>query len=151
MEALLFTVDERRCAIPLARVAEVVPAVNVQAVPDSPDILEGVVNVRGEILPVLSLRSRLGFAPRAVASTEYLIIVHAASRRVLFRSDTAPEIAALPEPDAIDPAFEGMDRALAGVIPLPDGLALLQDVDAFMATVGSAALAAADAEHAAHA
>ena len=130
-DALLFTIDAARYAIPLRDVAEVVPAVKVLALPDAPAIVEGVVNVRGEIVPVLSLRSRLGHAPRAPAVTEYFILVHARSRRVIVRSDTSPEIVSLPDLEA--PGEEEVDRALAGVLPLPSGIAMFQDINRFIA------------------
>lgn len=130
MNALLFTIDARRCALPLVQVVEVMPAVNVQALPDTPSMMEGVVNVRGEILPVLAVRARMGLAPRAVHASEYFILVRAKTRCVIVRSDTTPEIVALS--DVPDLGLESVDRALAGVRPLADGLALFHDVDAFM-------------------
>ena len=132
MQVLLFTVESRRCAIPLSNVAEVVPAVNVEAVPDAPSMVEGVVNVRGEILPVLSLRARLGFPRKSVDASEYFILVHTNARRVIVRSDSPPEITTLTLPDEAAPGAESVERVLTGVIPLPDGLALLQDVEAIM-------------------
>ncbi|MEP6999295.1 MAG: chemotaxis protein CheW [bacterium] len=140
-DALLFSVDTRRYALPLRQVAEVVPAVNVHGLPGAPSIVEGVVNVRGEILPVLSLRARMGHAPREVQATEYFILVRTQSRRVIIRSDTTPEIMTLSSmPDL---GGEAVDRALAGVLPLPDGIALFQDIDRFMTTYDDSALQAA--------
>jgi len=130
-DALLFTIDATRYAIPLRDVAEVVPAVRVLALPDAPAIVEGVVNVRGEIVPVLSLRARLGHPPRATAVTEYFILVNARSRRVIVRSDTSPEIVSLPDMEA--PGEEEVARALAGVLPLPNGIAMFQDINRFIA------------------
>lgn len=137
-DALLFTIDARRYAIPLKQVAEVVPAVNVLGLPDAPSIVEGVVNVRGEILPVLSLRARLGHAARAVQASEYFILVRSQARRVILRSDTTPEIVALAS--LPDTSGAGVEGALAGVLPLPEGIALLQDIDRFMAADDDIAL-----------
>lgn len=137
-DALLFTIDGRRYAIPLQQVAEVMPAVNAHGLPDAPSIVEGVVNVRGEILPVLALRARLGHTPRAVQASEYFILVRAQTRRVILRSDTAPEIVTLPSmPVARE---DGVARALAGVLPLPDGIALFHDINCFMAADEGSAL-----------
>ena len=130
METLLFTIDRRRYLIPLAQVAEVVPAVNVLPLRNAPSVVEGAVNVRGEILPVLSLRARLGHVPRGVQSSEYFIVVRAKARRAILRSDTTPEIISLPEPGQVGPQL--VDQAIAGVLPMADGLALFQDVDAFI-------------------
>jgi purine-binding chemotaxis protein CheW len=140
-DALLFTIDAARYAIPLRDVAEVVPAVRVLALPDAPAIVEGVVNVRGEIVPVLSLRARLGHPPRAPAVTEYFILVNAHSRCVIIRSDTSPEIVSLPDVHA--PGDEEVERALAGVLPLPNGIAMFQDINRFIAADEEPSLAAA--------
>jgi purine-binding chemotaxis protein CheW len=140
-DALLFTIDAARYAIPLRDVAEVVPAVNILALPDAPQIVEGVVNVRGEIVPVLSLRARLGHPPRRTGSSEYFILANARHRRVIIRSDTTPEIVSLPEIKA--PRDEPVERALAGVLPLPNGVAMFQDINLFIAADDEPALDAA--------
>ena len=130
-DALLFTIDATRYAIPLRDVAEVVPAVNILALPEAPRIVEGVVNVRGEIVPVLSLRARLGHPPRDTGISEDVILVNARNRRVIVRSDTTPEIVNLPEiePSCDDP----VERALSGVVALPNGVAMFQDINRFIA------------------
>ena len=129
-DALLFTIDAARYALLLRDVAEVVPAVNVLALPDAPDIVEGVVNVRGEVVPVLSLRARLGHPARVPQATEYFILVNARSRRVIVRSDSSPEIVSIPEMQVS--GGEEVERALAGVMALPTGIALFQDINRFM-------------------
>ncbi|MDQ2667816.1 MAG: chemotaxis protein CheW [Gemmatimonadota bacterium] len=140
-DALLFTIDATRYAIPLRDVAEIVSAVKVQVLPDAPAIVEGVVNVRGTIVPVLSLRARLGHPPRSPDVTEFFILVNARSRRVIVRSDTSPEIVNLPD---IQPGGEEeVDRALAGVLPLLNGIAMFQDIDRFMASDDELSLNAA--------
>jgi purine-binding chemotaxis protein CheW len=131
MDVLLFTIDARRIAIPLRQVMEVLLAVNVMNLYDAPNIIEGVVNVRGAVLPVLALRARMGHPPRDVRASDYFIIVRTSTRDVILVSDTTPEIVALesaPEEDT-----RNLQRAHGGVLPLADGLALFQDLDAFMA------------------
>lgn len=132
MDVLLFTVDGRRIAIPLRQVAEVLLAVNVMSLYDAPSIIEGVVNVRGAVLPVLALRARMGHPPREVRASDYFIIVRTSERPVILQSDTTPEIVALDV--ALDDGRQDLQRTLAGVLPLPDGLALFKDIDAFMAS-----------------
>lgn len=144
-DALLFTIDAAHYAIPLRDVGEVVPAVNIVALPDAPAIVEGVVNVRGEIVPVLALRSKLGHAPRRSAVSEYFILVNARHRRVIVRSDTTPEIVSLPEAEA--PRDEPVERALAGVLPLPNGVAMFQDINRFITADEEPVLEAALAAH----
>lgn len=138
MDALLFTLDARRCAIRLADVSEVVPAVEAQVLPGAPAIVESVVNVRGDIVPVIALRARMGLPPRAIVDSEYFIIARARSRRVILRSDSTPEIVALgAQPQAEE---GGVGRALAGVVALADGLALIHDVEHLLSAAEDGAL-----------
>ena len=139
-DVLLFTIEARRYAVPLRQVAEVVPAVAVHALPHAPAIVEGIVNVRGEILPVLSLRARMGHPIRAVLPSEYFILVTARARRIILRSDTVPELVVLPSMTDADTGGDAVDRAIAGVLPLSDGIALFQDMDQFMAADDRAAI-----------
>jgi purine-binding chemotaxis protein CheW len=58
---IVFRVGEELIGIDIAKVREVTEAQVPVAVPRAPDFLLGLVNVRGEVVPVLSLRKRLGF------------------------------------------------------------------------------------------
>jgi purine-binding chemotaxis protein CheW len=129
MHALLFTVDRLRCAIPLSRVAEVLPAVRIQPLPAAPAGVEGIVNVRGTIVPVVALHERLGATGREVRPGDYFILA-TASRQIILRSDDFPEIAEVSPSDA--KRDEPVERALGAVVALPDGLVLLQDLDALI-------------------
>lgn len=139
MHALLFTVDARRCAINLAHVSEVVPAAQVLPLPGAPSFVEGVVNVHGDIVPVLALRARMGHPARPVAASEYFILARGRERRVILRSDTTPELVTLGASSGAGDSDIG--RALAGVVALADGLALIHDVDDLLAAADDGALA----------
>ncbi len=59
---VMFDVGEERFAFPLASVKEIIRVPDVVRVPLSPPTLEGLANLRGQVLPVLSLRRRFSFA-----------------------------------------------------------------------------------------
>ena len=64
IDVLLLEVDGRRIGLPASLVVEVLPSAAVEPLPDAPPAVEGVLNVRGEVLPVISMRHRLGMPPR---------------------------------------------------------------------------------------
>jgi len=57
---LCFTVDSDEYAIAVARVKEIVPILPITTVPETPDYVKGIINLRGDILPVIGVRTRFG-------------------------------------------------------------------------------------------
>ncbi|MDR0958016.1 MAG: chemotaxis protein CheW [Clostridiales bacterium] len=55
---LSFKVDEEEYAIGVIQVKELVPICAITVVPDTPDFLKGIVNLRGDIVPVINVRTR---------------------------------------------------------------------------------------------
>jgi len=141
---LLFTLDDRRFALPVAQAREALPAMAMAPLAGAPGVVEGVVDVRGAVVPVLDLRARFGLPPRPLSADDHLVLAEAGARLVALRVDRATDVVALDDAELLaaradDPAL----RHLAGVLRLPDGLALLADVDAFLTQGEAEALAAA--------
>jgi purine-binding chemotaxis protein CheW len=72
---IVFRVGEELIGIDIAKVREVTEVQVPVAVPRAPDFLLGLVNVRGEVVPVLSLRKRLGFGGDELGSV-LLVVDH---------------------------------------------------------------------------
>jgi chemotaxis signal transduction protein len=98
IEILAFEVAGRRFALPAHQVRELVRAVAILPVPDAPSI-EGVIDVRGEIVPVLDVRARYRLPAKGPDSADQLILATAANRMVAIRVDRALGLTRL-EPDA---------------------------------------------------
>lgn len=145
---LVFQVGDARCALPLDAVLEVVRAVRITPLPTAPAVIEGVIDVRGDLVPVLDLRARLGMAPVAVRPDHVLILARAADRTVAVRADAVEWIASLDASRLVPP--ERVARGigyLAGVGRTPDGIVLVHDLDAFMRQGEAEALETALARH----
>jgi purine-binding chemotaxis protein CheW len=71
---VLFRLEAGQYALPLEHVVEVLRMVSVRPVPEGPAWLAGVINLRGQVLPIMDLRARLGL-PRLGARLETRIIV----------------------------------------------------------------------------
>ena len=63
-EVLVFEVEGQRYGLPTADVRELVRAVTITPLPNAPAVIEGVVNVRGRVLPVLDMRARFRLPAR---------------------------------------------------------------------------------------
>src|SRR5215510_13088590 len=66
IETLIFELSGLRFALPMCDVIEVVRAVAIRALPAAPPITLGVIDVRGEIVPVLDVRVRFGLMHKAL-------------------------------------------------------------------------------------
>ena len=126
----LFSIEGRRFALELPCVERVVQAVAVTPLSDGPEAVLGVVNVHGTIVPVVDLRRRLGFSPRAVRLDDGMVIARTARRTLAFFVDTAVGVVESPEGavtvgDEVVPGLEYVQ----GVMQIGDDLVLIHDLD----------------------
>lgn len=126
-------IGEKRVALLASCVAEVVRAVAVVALPKAPEIVEGVINVRGRLVPVLDVRGRFGVPPEPLAPEQHLVIAVAGPREVALRVDRALELVEV-EQAAIEAAERIVPGAeyVAGIAALPDGLLVIHDLECFL-------------------
>jgi purine-binding chemotaxis protein CheW len=105
-------------------------------VPNAPAYVDGVVSVRGQVIPAVSLRARFGFARVEHDLRSRLVVVRSQGRTVGLVVDSAREFASVP-PDAIRPLPEGIGglsgRYLRGVAQKGDRLLLVVDVPELLA------------------
>lgn len=127
-----FTLDEHRYALPLSFVERIVRVVEVTPLPKAPEIVLGIVNVQGQVLPVVNVRKRICLPEREIDLSDQLIIAHTAKRAVALMVDAVaivecPDQEVFPA-DQILPAMEYFD----GVAKLEDGLVLIHDLNKFL-------------------
>lgn len=141
---LLFVLDELRFALPLDQVRETVRAVAITPLAGAPGVIEGIIDVRGTVTPVLDLRARFRLPQREVTVNDHLILANAGGRQVALRVDRVLDIQAVPD-DTLSaaPISEPALAHLSGVARLPDGMVLIGDLEAFLSQGESEALAAA--------
>jgi purine-binding chemotaxis protein CheW len=124
--------------IDLKRVDEILPAQAPTPVPKAPAFLEGVVKLRGEIVPVVDVRKRLGVAPKAAGSTdrrqkrrERLVVCRLGRRRVGFLVDAVTRVVRVERADlkpAPLTAAPGRTPHVLGVCGEPGQLKLMLDL-----------------------
>lgn len=137
-EVLLFTLEGQRYALPLEEVRELVRAVRLTPLPRAPAVVEGLVDLRGELLPVLDMRRRFRLPARPLSSADHLVVAQAGPRRVALRVDRAEGLLAL-EPGALDTSPRELPGVgyVAGALKLPDGLVLLHELRTFLSEAES--------------
>lgn len=140
LDVLVFALGGHRYGLLSSGVAEIVPAVTIVPLPDAPPIVEGIINVRGRLVPVLDIRARFRLLAKPLAHTDHLILAWAGPRLVAIRADRALELAQIDGDKVEDSDAVGGSQYLAGVAKLGDGLVLIHDLQTFLAQAEVVAL-----------
>jgi purine-binding chemotaxis protein CheW len=130
---VVFTLDEQRYALPLSATDRVVRMVSITPLPKAPDIILGVINFHGTVIPVVNVRRRFGLPERKVVLTDQLVVAHTARRPVALVVDAVLDVIAGAAQNLI--ATETVLLKLEyveGVIKLTDGLIFIHDLDKFL-------------------
>ncbi|MDB6169570.1 MAG: chemotaxis protein CheW, partial [Verrucomicrobia bacterium] len=69
-QIVVFRLDAQRYALSLTAVDRIARAVEITPLPNAPDIVLGVINVSGRVLPVLNLRRRFRMRERAISPAD---------------------------------------------------------------------------------
>ncbi|MGB8490156.1 MAG: chemotaxis protein CheW [Bacteroidales bacterium] len=133
MHIVVFTIDEQQFALPLTNVTRIVNAVEIRYLPMAPEVISGIINFQGQILPVIDIRKKLGLPGKETALDDRLIIAHTDKRPVAIVADTVPELRSI-SPSQQVWSQEAMQLAqyLQGVVRTDDGLILIYDLDKFL-------------------
>jgi len=140
-EVLVFEVGGQRYGLPTVDVRELVRAVTITPLPNAPAAIEGVVNVRGHVLPVLDVRSRFRLPAKALDPSDHFIVASAGPRGVILRVDRATHLAFVDEASVQPSQTLGPSATyVAGVAKLDDGLMLIHDLTTFLSAAEAASL-----------
>lgn len=133
---LTFTLGKEEFGVDIMMVREVKGWTETTRLPNSPEYLRGVVNLRGIIIPIFDLRARFGQG-LSQASEKHVIIILALGARVIgILVDTVSDILTIAQSE-IKPAPEHDTQAqqpfLSGLIAAENRMVVLLDVSALLA------------------
>lgn len=104
----------------------------ITSVPNTPPAVAGVFNLRGEIVPVIDLRARLGLPPAPYSLAARIIILQASKRRVGMIVDSAREVLRIAQDKVLPPSefMQGLSgRYLTGIIVQAERTILILDLE----------------------
>jgi len=132
-QIVTFSLDQRLYALPLNSVVRVIHAVYISSLPKAPNIICGVINVKGVIIPVVDIRKRFGFASREIDSNDQLIIANTGKRTIAIMVDEVNEILAIDAGKQIN-TREEMSYAgyIGGIAKIQEELVLIYDLERFL-------------------
>ncbi len=126
-----FRIGRETFGVPIASVHEIVRLPEITAVPDAPDYIEGVINLRGRIISVVDLRKRFGEREIRPSKKNRILVAEVGSKMVGLIVDAASEVLKIPSSDVDlppDVSQNGERNYVTGVGKLQGRLIMLIDL-----------------------
>ena len=128
-----FSLDDRKFALYVSAVQRIVRVVEVTALPKAPEIVVGIINMQGQVIPVFNIRMRFQLPAREVHLSDELIIATTTKRTVALIVDSVNDVIEIPEEkiiaaEQILPELEYVE----GVVKTEGGMVLIHDLDKFL-------------------
>jgi purine-binding chemotaxis protein CheW len=139
-QLVTFLLDNEEYGIPISQIQEIDRVGQVKRVPKAPFYVEGVTNLRGEVVPVINTRKRFDLPPKARDDRDRIIIVDVDGRKTGLLVDSVRENLNLPQRDVSPPPAtldNGVDSRFVSGIGKVDGgkrMIVLLDVRRVLAT-----------------
>lgn len=131
IQIVVFAIGKEFYGLPIDAVQEIVRVPEVTTVPDAPSFFEGVINLRGKIVPVVDLRARLRL-PRAERTRSTRVLITGNEGRVIgLLVDAVSEVRKLPAGSVKEPpemiAAVGIEY-ITGVVKADERLIVFLDI-----------------------
>ncbi len=131
LQLVSFEVSGEEFAVDILAVQEINRMMDLTRVPQSPPEVEGVINLRGKIIPVLDLRRKFGMGSAERTEANRIIVVDVNNKVLGFIVDRVHEVLRI-SPDIVEPApamaCSISSDFISGVAKLQDRLIILLDL-----------------------
>ena len=131
---VVFRVGLEEYAIPILKINEVLrlKGLEITQVPNTQKYIMGIINLRGEVVPVLDMRLRFHMPQKPLDDDNRIIIVSVKGKTIGFLVDSVSEVAQVEEKDISEPPEEISDintKYIVGVAKYKDRIFIILDID----------------------
>ncbi len=131
LQLVIFRLAKEEYGLPITKVQEINRLVPITKLPQTPSFMEGIINLRGRIIPVIDLRKRFQVAAAEQNDDNRIIIVEVSGQTIGIIVDAVTEVVRLPgssvEPPP--PTFILDAQYIHGVGKLDERLLIMLDID----------------------
>ncbi len=134
MQLVSFRVATEEYGLDILRVQEIIRVQELTRIPNSPAFVEGVINLRGKVIPVVALRRRFGMEDIPYAKQTRIVVIEVRGVILGLLVDSVSEVLSIPS-DTLEapPRLGRVDgEYVVGVAKLSAGLLILLDADRLM-------------------
>src|SRR5262249_46630365 len=131
-----FRLDREAYAIPITTIQEIIVMKPITRIPQVPETIEGLINLRGSVIPIVNLRRLFGLPPREFDDETRTVIVNVGGRTLGYVVDEVTQVMRIAA-DQIQPAPVAVAtvarKHIAGLARLDDGLLVILDIEKLFA------------------
>ncbi len=125
-QLVIFELSNQLYALPIQETQEIIRMTSITKVPNTKDYVEGIINLRGNIVPVINLNRRLGLPEKEHDDSTRIIVVEYNDQKVGMIVDNVQEVGRYTEDEMEPPAVAGDSvEFLSGVVNKGEELWLL--------------------------
>jgi len=127
-----FRIGNEMYGVRIGSVREIVRVPEITSVPSAPEMIEGVINLRGKIIPVMDLRKRFGLTEIVQDKRNRILVVELDGKLIGLIVNAASEVLKIPPSDIEAPGSvfaEGESSYVTGVGKLKGRLVILLDIN----------------------
>ncbi len=137
LQLVTFSIGEEEFGVNILKVQEIIRTMEITKVPRAPAFVEGVINLRGKVIPIIDLRRRFGLMPKPGDKDTRIIVIEINNVIVGFVVDAVSEVLRIPastvEPPP--PVVAGVESDyISGVGKLKDRLLIMLDLDKLLSS-----------------
>lgn len=137
LQLVSFKIGDAEFGVDILKVQEINKMMELTVVPNTPPFVEGVVNLRGRIIPVLNLRARLGLDVKEYDAETRIIVVEMEDKTIGFIVDEVNEVLRIPKSITEPPPqiVSGVESDyITAIGKLEDRLLILLDLTKILST-----------------
>lgn len=131
LEIVEFLVGDNRFAINVIKVKEIIQPIAPTKVPHAHPYIEGIIELRGEVLPLIDLAKVLGFGPSQNPAQDKYIVAQFNQQKVVFHVHNVTQIHRISWKQIEKPSqmYQGLESQIIGVVKLNGNMILLLDFE----------------------
>ena len=116
---LIFVIDDLKLGVDAEFVVEILSSHTATALPLVPSYVRGIFNMRGQIIPVLDIRRRLGKSDNEAENL--LVVLNYDNTRIGILVDAVDQMVEIADEDILPMPAQNMQRFVSGMCTIPDG------------------------------
>ncbi len=137
LELVEFEVGQNKYGINVIKVKEIIQPLPITTIPHSHSFVEGIIQLRGEVLPVVSMEKVLGYPSNLTKSTGKYIVTEFNRQKVVFHVDNVSQIHRISWQDIEKPSTMVHDdhTRVIGVVKQAENMILILDFESIMVEI----------------
>lgn len=115
---LIFNTDNLKFGIDANSVVEIITSYSITFLPMLPDFVRGIINLRGQMIPILDVRLRLG---KSAKEDCLIIVLNVSGTQIGLLVDSVDQMLDIPKENILPTPVNHNQKLVSGMVTLPDG------------------------------